>query len=201
MVTRQSRFIARCVALVLFGGPMAVSTSALAQAADPAPSAAVPTGGLKIEAQESERLSDKEKLSRGEEAVAFMQKTLRDVLERVEEARKERDLVKLNCVNEKLTQVKALLRIGEQAYVALQEAVARGAEDGAQHEYAKIVIARQRVNELRAEAEQCIGQLAYVVDEKTVVTVETPEGLPDVTTNPPVYQPIVYNPPVLSPVQ
>jgi hypothetical protein len=122
------------------------------------------------------------------------------VLERVEEARKERDLVKLNCVNEKLTQIKALLRIAEQSQIALQEAVARAIEDGAQHEYAKIEIARQRVTELRAESEQCIGQLAYVVDEKTVVTVEVPQGLPDVTTSTTVTQPVVINPPALSPV-
>ena len=153
---------------------------------------------LKVEAA-SAQLSDKDKLSGGEEAVGEMQKTLRDVLVRVEEARKERDLVKLNCLNEKLTQVKALLRIAEQSYIALQEAIARADPDQSGHEYAKIEIARQRVTELRAEAEQCIGQLAYVVDEKTVVTVETPQGLPDVTTNPPATQPVVVNPPVLSP--
>ncbi|MHB8416877.1 MAG: hypothetical protein ACYDCL_02305 [Myxococcales bacterium] len=174
--------------------------AANAQTPDAPPPPAQPAA-LKVEARQSEQLSDKEKLSRAEDAVAQMQKTLREVLERVEEARKERDLVKLNCINEKLTQVKALLRIAEQSYVALQEAVARAAEDNAQHEFAKIDIARQRITELRAEAEQCIGQLAYVVDEKTVVTVEVPQGLPDVTTNPPVTQPVVVNPPVLSPTQ
>jgi hypothetical protein len=169
------------------------SLSAVSARADPSEQ------GLRVEAQESERLSDKEKVSRADDAVAVMQKTLREVLQRVEEARKERDLVKLNCVNEKLTQVKALLRIAEQSYIALQESVARAAEDGAQHEFAKIEIARQRVTELRAESEQCIGQLAYVVDEKTVVTVEVP-ALPDVTTDSTVTQPVVINPPVLSPV-
>jgi hypothetical protein len=153
---------------------------------------------LKVEAA-SAHLSDKDKLSGAEDAVGEMQKTLRDVLDRVEEARKERDLVKLNCLNEKLTQVKALLRIAEQSFIGLQEAIARADPDQASHEYSKIDIARQRVTELRAEAEQCIGQLAYVVDEKTVVTVETPQGLPDVTTNPPATEPVVVNPPVLSP--
>ncbi len=172
---------------------------AFAQGADAPPPA--PSDTLKIETQATEHLSDKEKLSRAEEAVGEMQKTLREVLERVGEARKERDLIKLNCINEKLTQLKALLRIAEQAYVGLQEAVARASEDEAQHEYTKVDIARHRSKELRAEAEQCIGQLAYVVDEKTVVTVEVPPGLPDSTTNPPVTQPVVVNPPVLSPLQ
>jgi hypothetical protein len=166
-----------------------------------APQATAQASGLRVEAQESGQLSDKEKLSRSDDSVAQMQKMLREVLDRLEEARKERDLVKLNCINEKLTQVKALLRIAEQSYVGLQEAIARAANDNAEHEFAKIEIARQRVAELRAEAEQCIGQLAYVVDEKTVVTVEAPEGLPDATTNPPAAEPVVVNPPVLSPLQ
>ncbi len=179
-------------------GALLLAGSAAAQASD---STAAHGDALKVEAQASEHLSDKEKLAHAEDAVAQMQKTLREVLERVEDARKERDLVKLNCINEKLTQVKALLRIAEQSYIALQEAIARAATDGAEHEFAKIEIARQRVVELRAEAEQCIGQLAYVVDEKTVVTVETPQGLPEATTNPPITQPVVVNPPVLSPLQ
>ncbi|MHB1846575.1 MAG: hypothetical protein ACYCWW_17265 [Deltaproteobacteria bacterium] len=181
---------------------VALGFSAEVARAQPAPAEApVANGGLRVESEEVEHLTDKEKLSRGSDAVQAMQETLAQVLKRVEEARRERDLVKLNCVNEKLTQVKALLRIAEQSYIALQEAVAKSAEGDARHEYAKIGIAKQRVTELRAEAEQCIGQLAYVVDEKTIVTVETPEGLPDVTTNPPVAPPVVFNPPVLSPLQ
>ena len=186
-------------AILLLGIAALPAALAFAQGA---PSASSPgSEGLRVESQRSEQVPDKEKLSRSADAVAGMQKVLGEVLKHVETARRERDIVKLNCINEKLTQVKALLKIAEQSYIGLQEAVARGAEDGAQHEFAKIGIAKQRVSELRAEAEQCIGQLAYVVDEKTVVTVETPEGLPDVTTNPPLILPMVFNPPVLSPAQ
>ncbi len=156
---------------------------------------------LQVEDRQFGQLSDKEKLKRADGAVGQMQNTLTLVLKYVGDARKDRDLIKLNCINEKLTQVKALLRLGEQSYVALQETVARGDEEGAIHEYAKIDLARRRVAELRVESEQCIGQMAYVVDERTVVTVETPEGLPDVTTNPTAAAPINYNPPALSPVQ
>lgn len=191
-ITRQGVWLLATVLLV-------AAPVALAQVPATPPPAQPDT--LRVEAQDAANLSDKDKLSRAEESMAEMQKTLKDVLDKVGEARKERDLIKLNCINEKLTQVKALLRIAEQAYIALQEAVAKSAEEDAKHEYTKIEIARQRTKELRAEAEQCIGQLAYVVDEKTVVTVEVPQGLPDSTTNPPVSQPVIVNPPVLSPIQ
>jgi hypothetical protein len=35
------------------------------------------------------------------------------------------------------------------------------------------------VDGLRADSEQCIGQLSYVVDEKTIVEVVQPSDLPE----------------------
>jgi len=35
-----------------------------------------------------------------------------------------------------------------------------------------------KIEGLRNEADQCIGQLAYAVDERTTVEVQQPEGLP-----------------------
>ena len=51
-------------------------------------------------------------------------------------------------------------------------------DPGSDAEYSKIAIARGKADQLRAEAEECIGQLAFVVDEKTSVEVQQPEDLP-----------------------
>jgi len=163
-----------------------------------APRIALTQQGLKVE--EQDQLSDKEKLSRAAADLDHMRSLLKEVLKRLEEARQEKDVVKLNCVNEKLTQLKGLVRVGEQSEIALQEDVAKADEENARHEYAKIDLASQRAQQLRADAEQCIGQLAYVVDEKTLVTVEVPEGLPEPDTTPPSLL-TALNPPVLSPTQ
>ncbi|HSM92460.1 MAG TPA: hypothetical protein VLT47_06180 [Anaeromyxobacteraceae bacterium] len=109
--------------------------------------------------------------------VARVKGTMKDVLARVEEARNEKDIVKLNCVNEKLAQIKQILNVAEGAEIALQEAVAKG-DPGADAEYSKIAIARGKADQLKTEAEECIGQLAFVVDEKTSVEVQQPEDLP-----------------------
>jgi hypothetical protein len=109
--------------------------------------------------------------------VSRVKGALKQVLTRVEEARNEKDIVKLNCVNEKLAQIKQILNVAEGAEIALQEAVAKG-DAGADAEYSKIAIARGKADQLRAEAEECIGQLAFVVDEKTSVEVQQPEDLP-----------------------
>jgi hypothetical protein len=144
---------------------------------------------------------DKEKLSRSSTAVSRMRAVLSEVLGRLEEARATKDVVKLNCVNEKLTQVKGLLRISEQSDVALQEAVGKKDTTAAEHEYSKVSIAKTKVEQLRTEAEQCIGQLAFRTDENLTVEVEVPSGLPteDPTNPPPVAAP-TSRPPPASPI-
>ena len=149
-------------------------------------------------ATEGSNLSDPEKIRRSAEAVAKMRGALKAVLVKLEEARNSKDVVKLNCVNEKLTQIKGLLKVSEQADIAMQEAVARR-DESAEGEFQKIGIARAKVDQLRSEVEECIGQLAFAVDEKTTVEVEQPKDLPitDMTQREPP-APIVSRPPPAS---
>ena len=149
---------------------------ALAQPA-PRPSPA-PAAPVALQAEKASDVPDVTKLERSSKALGAMREVLRDVLGKLEEARRAKDVVKLNCVNEKLTQIKGLLRISEQADVALQESVARKDNTSSEHEYTKVLIAHQKVSGLRSEAEKCIGQLAFQADENMSVEVEEPEGLP-----------------------
>lgn len=130
------------------------------------------------EATDASRVPDPVKVQQSGEAVTRMRAQLKDVLAKLEEARNSKDVVKLNCVNEKLTQIKGLLRISEQSDIQLQEAVARKETGTAEHEYMKVSIARTKVDQLRAETEDCIGQLAFRTDENLSVEVEVPDYLP-----------------------
>jgi hypothetical protein len=114
-----------------------------------------------------------EKLEAAADNLSRMKTSLKHVLGRAEQARNEKDVVKLNCVNEKLTQIKSLIKVAEQADIALHESVS-SKDAGADTSFSKIAIARTKVDGLRGEAEQCIGQLAYMVDEKTTVEMEQP---------------------------
>ena len=154
--------------------------------------------------------SDAEKLEASADHVARMKAALKQVLGRVEEARNEKDIVKLNCVNEKLTQIKSLLKVAEQADISLHEAIS-SRDPGAESEFSKVAIARAKIDALRGESDQCIGQLAYIVDEKTTVEVQQPSNLPDPTADqelfagqsrrrgPPFPVPPVVRPPPASP--
>jgi hypothetical protein len=170
-----------------------VVVPAWAQGPAPAPSSAA----------KAEALSDAEKTRRAAEAITAMRNSLRQVSARVEDARNEKDVVKLNCVNEKQAQIKGLLKVAEQAELSLKDALA-SKDPAANAEFSKIGIAKSKVDGLGNEATQCIGQLAYIVDEKTTVEVIQPPGQPDRDTSgqvkprPPPAMPVVLRPPPAS---
>ncbi|HEY3445513.1 MAG TPA: hypothetical protein VGK67_04070 [Myxococcales bacterium] len=144
----------------------------------------------------AENVPDPEKLQRSTEYLNAMRAGLKVVLGKLEEARASKDVVKLNCVNEKLTNIKGLLRISEQADISLQESVAKKESETANHEFTKVTIARAKVEQLKAEAEQCVGMLAFETGP-TEVIVEVPADLPQVdpTVNPPPPPPVNRPPP------
>jgi hypothetical protein len=162
--------------------------------------AVTPPTGPKAPVERASDVPDAEKLKRSADALATMRVRLREVLVKLEEARSSKDVVKLNCVNEKLTQIKGLMRISEQADVSLQESIVKHETTSAEHEYTKVTIARQKVNQLRTETEECIGQLAFRTDESLTVEVVTPEDITgsDVTSGktPPL---VSVRPPAASP--
>jgi hypothetical protein len=154
------------------GGPVAAKP---AEAAKSTESSQIPP---EDRTPAAEKVPDPEKLRVSTDSVAVMRGALKDVLGKLEEARNTKDVLKLNCVNEKLTQIKGLLRISEQADVNLQEAIAKREPSAAEHEFTKVTIARAKVDQLRAEAEQCIGQLAFASTENLSIEVEVPDYLP-----------------------
>lgn len=100
------------------------------------------------------------------------------------EARKQKDVIKLNCINDKLLQIKQLLNILEDGLSKLSLAIASGDEGERYHRYTVIKIAGEKIAGLRDEAEACVGEeisylgpLSLNVDEPDVPddpTVEDP---------------------------
>ncbi|NOJ91214.1 hypothetical protein HNV26_37355, partial [Myxococcus xanthus] len=159
-------------------GMLAVLAASMATAQSPSPAAPPAPPAATAALEKASEVPDSAKLVRSTQALSGMREVLRSVLGKVEEARRTKDVVKLNCANEKLTQIKGLLRISEQADVSLQEAVSRQESSTSEHEFTKVMIARQKVGQLRSEAEECIGQLAFRTDENLFVEVEEPNNLP-----------------------
>jgi hypothetical protein len=181
--TRRWRQLGRCGSLLL----IFLAGIGWAQSANPAAASK----------QESRvETSDADKIKSTTQSLKRMRDVLGEVFTKLKEARDSNDVVKAACVNEKLTQIKALLRISEQAHVEMQDAMSTGITSRAEDAYTKLTIAPGKVEGLRAAAEECMGQLAF----QTVFTrteVEIPSGLPqtDLTNPPPPYKVIVHPPP------
>ncbi len=146
------------------------------------------------------QIPDPKKLDLAEQGLKAIRKTVDRVAGRSDEARVEKDIGKLNCLNAQLTQMKGLAKVAIQANEALVDAVRKKDSATANTQFARVAIATDKVVRMGGEADVGLGQLAYLVDGQTTVQVDQPEGLPgqDVTQRRPPPPPL-HAPPVLRP--
>jgi len=116
-------------------------------------------------------------------------RSMNDVLKRIqllqEQAKRQKDIIRLNCVTDKLVQVRVNINIGEQSMASLQENIARADEGGRTHEFTRLTIVNQKVVVLGAEAENCIGEdLTFVGATRVDVDVD-----PNIPTSDPTKPP------------
>jgi hypothetical protein len=101
------------------------------------------------------------------------------VLELQGAARKAKDVIKLNCVNEELLAVKQLLNIAEAAETDLTEAIAGGDTAEQLHQYTQIKLSHERSSASRDTAEGCIGEEVIFIGPTEVKVTG-----PDITDDP-----------------
>lgn len=140
-------------------------------------------------------------LNQGRDYRSKMNDVVARLQSHVEGARKQKDLIRLNCLMDKLVQVKANLNIADQALQAVQEAIARRDEGASMHEYTRLTIVHQKVQMLGSEAEACIGEdLSFV--GATRVDVDIDPSVPnDPYGAPAPARPEVVRPPYASPMR
>ena len=133
----------------------------------------------------------------GEEA----QQLSRRVSAMLDEARQDRDIIRVTCLNDKLTQINANIRTLENRTDNLQASVDSADRDRGGHEFTVISVLDQKLNLLEREASQCIGEDIFETGATTVTT-EIDEGTPtdDPTVIPatPPSSPVPYIPPPAS---
>ena len=111
-------------------------------------------------------------------------------------ARKEKDVIKLTCINDKLVQLKAQMNLFDNAKLALEGAI-NNTDDSPRTIFADIEKAGADVKKLRGEADACAGELEmYKQESKTDVT--RPD-LDDPTDGDPFHDPETMGEPVVDP--
>lgn len=134
------------------------------------------------------QLSAAEQVAEANNYIGRMKNTLVVIKKLGDRARNEKDIIKLNCVNDKLLQVKGNLNLAEQFLNALNLAAAKMDNSARQHEFSKIAITHQKVVILEQEAEACVGEeISYVGSTRVDVEMENdiPEEDPTVAGEPP----------------
>lgn len=110
-------------------------------------------------------------------ASIYMDK-IRDTEKRVsqllEQARNKKDVIKLNCVQDKLVQVRSHLIVAEQSMASFDSAPDQKEKA---HASSRVEILSEKVGVLRTEAENCIGEEASYVG-KTETSMEVESSVP-----------------------
>jgi hypothetical protein len=86
------------------------------------------------------------------------------------DARLKKDLVRLNCINERYTAIKSLLRNIEQAYVSMTNAINSNDKSMADHEFQRIKTAYIKMLITKTEAINCEGENLRYTGASVVVT-------------------------------
>jgi hypothetical protein len=152
-----------------------------------------------VDLKKGARLSPQETLTQSRDYVQKMRNTQKRIEVLQDKARRQKDVVKLNCVNDKLTRTRGHMTVVDQSMGQLETAVERGDDGARQHEYIRIAILYEKVLVLGTEAENCIGEDVSYVGE-TRVDVEIDPNIPNEDpTEPSLPFPDVTRPPEASP--
>lgn len=133
-------------------------------------------GGGETE-EDATKLSGEEQLAKSKKRYEAMEQALKQIEGLQEVARREKAVLRLDCISQKLTEVRELFKIVRPGLENLEQAVKDGNASGRLHEYTKISIAHERTMELVRQAETCAGEeVTYAGD--TIVECTTDDGTP-----------------------
>lgn len=104
-------------------------------------------------------------------------------------ARKEKDVVKLTCVNDRLVELKAQQNIYDQEHAKFQASTSSASQDTARTSFDQLGQTAEQIRLLRGAAENCIGVPALYKQESDV-DVTHPDFPDDPTTTDPFDEPV-----------
>ena len=157
-----------------------MGSTVFAQGAAPAtPPAPGTEGGSSVDlsVKQHPTLTPADMVNQSKEYFTGMGAVVKRIQTLQDQAKREKDIIRLNCVTDKLVQARVNVNIGEQSMATMQESIARNDAGAQTHEFTRLTIVNQKVTVLGAEAENCIGEdLSFV--GATRVDVEVDPNIP-----------------------
>lgn len=140
------------------------------------------------------QLSPAEQLNESTKAISAMERGGSNIRKMLEQARKERDVVKTLCLDDKLSQMDVAIRAARERRGGLEAAVKTKDSELSSHEFTILTVLRQRGDQLMAEANTCVGEdSAYVGQTKTTLAID-----PNISQSEEAPYPITEFPPYLT---
>ncbi len=157
------------VVVALVGGGIAVAQ----EASDDDASEDASTGvRRRADLTPEEQLAEAERIQHSAETLS------QRVMGMLDEARREGDIVRVTCLDDKLTQINAHVRTMGDRVEALQAATTTADQDRRNHEFTVITVLGQNFTQLERDANECIGQSLFETGTTRVVT-EIDPNTPD----------------------
>lgn len=177
--------------IAIFGAVAAAGSTVTLIYADPAPAVAppaVPSMSVEVMTKQAAQIDAQIK----DDAQRIV------VLKAV--SSKQRDVIKVNCVNDKLLVVKAQQNAGDDAYAQLRASLARGSDDRQKH-FDAMLAASGEIKRMRNGAEECVGATELYREGQQTVEISHPAVLDDPTadTSEPFRQTMIEIPAYASP--
>ncbi len=117
----------------------------------------------------AKNLSFEEMSERSKGELQEMQEVLNGTIQLAEDTRsEEKDLLKLNCINDRIPVIRGFVNVSEQSQGRLGQAIKQKDREGAEHQYSLIVIAGTKVDNLGVEARSCAGEVLRYSGETVV---------------------------------
>lgn len=178
-----------CLSVVTLTG---VGLAVAQESASPAPAAPREvSGGADVS------LTPQQMLDRVRAVIPEMEAQRNAVNQQLTEAKKNKDVVKALCLDDKVKQMKLATDTARDRVVDLTSAATQNDPDRSRHEFTVIQVLRERVQALIAEAQQCIGEeTGFVGNTEVIVNIDPAVPNADPSDFP--EDPLVSEPPVLS---
>jgi hypothetical protein len=104
------------------------------------------------------KVSADEQVKAADALVGRLQASSTRVRHLLDEARRQKDVVKTTCLSDKLSQIEVATKSAKERQSSMNAAIARNDVEQRDHEFAVVNVLRQRAEQLDAEASQCIGE-------------------------------------------
>ncbi len=151
----------------------------------PAAGASSPGDDVQLAFEQEANLTPQEQLGWADEKYTNVVQTREYAARLLASARQadRPDIVKINCLNNKLMEINAQIQSFEDRRNSLREAVQLNDNDRRMHEYRVLVVVYQKVQSLRMEVEACIGEEMGYMGAPAVTVLQDPSvTLIDMTT-------------------